>query len=46
MRLYILDPDMLTLLEEGHPAVGQRLLQQRGEDMAVTVLSVEEQLSS
>jgi tRNA(fMet)-specific endonuclease VapC len=36
---------MLTLLEEGHPAVGQRFLHQRREDVAVTVLSVEEQLS-
>lgn len=45
MTLYILDTDTLTLLEEGHPAVGQRFLQQRREDVAVTVLSVEEQLS-
>lgn len=45
MTLYILDTDMLTLLEEGHPAVGQRFLQQRREDVAITVLSVEEQLS-
>jgi tRNA(fMet)-specific endonuclease VapC len=45
MNLYILDTDMLTLLEEGHPAVGRRFLQERREDVAVTVLSVEEQLS-
>jgi tRNA(fMet)-specific endonuclease VapC len=36
---------MLTLLEEGHPAVSRRFLEQRPEDTAITVLSVEEQLS-
>ena len=45
MTLYVLDTDMLTLLEEGHPAVGRRFLQERLEDTAITVLSVEEQLS-
>ncbi len=45
MSLYILDTDILTLLEAGHPVVGQRFLQQWREDVAVTVLSVEEQLS-
>lgn len=45
MSLYILDTDTLTLLEEGHPVVSQRFLQQRREDVAITVLSVEEQLS-
>jgi tRNA(fMet)-specific endonuclease VapC len=45
MSLYILDTDILTLLEAGNPVVGQRFLQQQREDVAVTVLSVEEQLS-
>jgi len=45
MTLYVLDTDMLTLLEEGHPAVGQRFLQQGPQDLAITVLTVEEQLS-
>ncbi|HBI41319.1 MAG TPA: nucleic acid-binding protein [Planctomycetales bacterium] len=45
MTLYVLDTDMLTLLEEGHPAVARRFLEQRPEDAAITVLSVEEQLS-
>lgn len=45
MILYVLDTDMLTLLEDGHPTVGQRFLQQPPEEVAVTVLSVEEQLS-
>jgi tRNA(fMet)-specific endonuclease VapC len=45
VTLYVLDTDMLTLLEEGHPAVGRRFLQERAEDTAITVLTVEEQLS-
>lgn len=36
---------MLTLLEEGHAAVAQRFLAQPPENVAVTVLTVEEQLS-
>jgi tRNA(fMet)-specific endonuclease VapC len=45
MSLFILDTDTLTLLQEGHPAVSRRFLQERPEDTATTVLSVEEQLS-
>jgi tRNA(fMet)-specific endonuclease VapC len=45
MSLYVLDTDMLTLVAEGHPAVSRRFLQQRPEDVAITVLTVEEQLS-
>jgi tRNA(fMet)-specific endonuclease VapC len=45
MTLYVLDTDMLTLLEDGHPKVGRRSLQARPEDTAITVLTVEEQLS-
>jgi tRNA(fMet)-specific endonuclease VapC len=45
MTRYVLDTDMLTLVEEGHPAVSRRFLQEPPEDVAVTVLSVEEQLS-
>ena len=45
MSLYVLDIDMLTLVEEGHVAVGRRFLEQRPEAVAVTVLTVEEQLS-
>ncbi|HKI35966.1 MAG TPA: hypothetical protein VKA46_29185 [Gemmataceae bacterium] len=45
MTLYVLDTAMLTLLEEGHPEVGRRFLEQRPEDIAITVLTVEEQLS-
>jgi tRNA(fMet)-specific endonuclease VapC len=45
MSLHVLDTDMLTLVEEGHPVVSRRFLQQRPEDVAITVLTVEEQLS-
>jgi tRNA(fMet)-specific endonuclease VapC len=45
MSLYVLDTDTLTLLEEGHEAVSRRFLQERPEDTAITVLTVEEQLS-
>jgi tRNA(fMet)-specific endonuclease VapC len=45
MSLYVLDTDMLTLIEDGHPEVSRRFLLQRPEEMAVTVISIEEQLS-
>jgi tRNA(fMet)-specific endonuclease VapC len=45
MSLHVLDTDILTLVQEGHTVVGQRFLAQRPEDVAVTVLTVEEQLS-
>ena len=45
MSLFVLDTDILTLLEDGHPVVGNRFLQHPPEDVAITVLSVEEQLS-
>jgi hypothetical protein len=43
MSLSVLDTDILTLLEEGHPAVSLRFLPHRPEDLAIAVLSVEEQ---
>ena len=45
MTAYILDTDMLTLLEEGHPSVALRFPQEAPGNVAITVLSVEEQLS-
>jgi tRNA(fMet)-specific endonuclease VapC len=45
MSLYVLDTDTLTLLEDGHPAVSQRFFREPVENVAVTVLSVEEQVS-
>ena len=45
MNLYVLDTDMLTLVQEAHPTVSQRFLQKPAESLAITVLTVEEQLS-
>jgi tRNA(fMet)-specific endonuclease VapC len=45
VTLYVFDTDLLTLLAEGHPAVTNRLLRERPDDVATTVLTVEEQLS-
>jgi tRNA(fMet)-specific endonuclease VapC len=45
MSEYILDTDMLTLLEDGHPAVSERFFREKAENVAITVLSVEEQMS-
>jgi len=45
MTRYVLDTDTLTLLQEGHPAVSRRFLNEPQEDVAITVLSIEEQLS-
>lgn len=45
MSVYVLDTDTLTLFEEGHPAVLGRVETHSTSDLAITVLSVEEQLS-
>lgn len=45
MIQFILDTDALTLIQEGHPEVCGRFLQQPPDTVAITVLSVEEQLS-
>lgn len=45
MSLYILDTDTLTLFNWNHPKVLQNVLAQLHDEIAVTVLSVEEQLS-
>jgi tRNA(fMet)-specific endonuclease VapC len=45
MSLYVLDTDMLTLLEEGHPAVCRSFHKRSPSKVAITVLTVEEQLS-
>lgn len=42
---YVLDTDSLTLFQEGHPEVCRQFLQQPQGEVAITVLSVEEQLS-
>jgi len=45
MNLFVLDTDMLTLVQEGHPAASRRFLSEPPEALAITVLTVEEQLS-
>lgn len=45
MSLYVLDSDILTLYRHGHPLVDQRIEATAEPDLAITVMSVEEQLS-
>lgn len=45
MSLHVLDTDTLTLLQQGHPEVCARAQALPPADLAVTVLTVEEQLS-
>ncbi len=45
MTPYILDTDTLSLLQQGHPRVSQRCGARPSTDLAITVISVEEQLS-
>ncbi|MDJ1171891.1 type II toxin-antitoxin system VapC family toxin [Roseofilum sp. BLCC_M154] len=42
MTLYILDSDHLSLYQRGHQALGYQLLVIRPEQIAITVISVEE----
>jgi tRNA(fMet)-specific endonuclease VapC len=42
---YVFDTDMLTLYEEGHPTVVGRVAAHPPQELATTVISVEEQLS-
>jgi tRNA(fMet)-specific endonuclease VapC len=46
MTLYVLDTDMLTLYQRGHPAVEQHVRQHAPAELAITVITVEEQLSA
>jgi tRNA(fMet)-specific endonuclease VapC len=45
MSLHILDTDILTLFQEGHSTVCKRAREHPQKELAITVLSVEEQLS-
>jgi tRNA(fMet)-specific endonuclease VapC len=45
VSLYALDTDILSLYQRGHPVVCQRVAAHPLTDLAVTVISVEEQLS-
>ncbi len=45
MSLYILDTDTLRLFRNGHPRVLQRVQSVSPADLAITIISVEEQLT-
>jgi tRNA(fMet)-specific endonuclease VapC len=45
MSLYVLDTDILTLYRNGHTLITQRIEADLSPDLAITVMSVEEQLS-
>jgi tRNA(fMet)-specific endonuclease VapC len=45
MTLHVLDTDTLSLLQRGHPSVVQRCAAKPSGELAITVISVEEQLS-
>ena len=45
MSLFVLDTDTLVLFQEGHEAVCRRVLSHAMEDLAISVITVEEQLS-
>jgi tRNA(fMet)-specific endonuclease VapC len=45
MSLFVLDTDTLVLFQEGHDAVCRRVLSHPMEELAISVITVEEQLS-
>ena len=45
MNLYVLDTDIMTLYQHGHPLVVQEVLAHPLLDLAITVISVEEELT-
>ena len=45
MSLYVLDTDTLSLLQHAHVVVQQRVLSVPATDVAITIISVEEQLT-
>jgi tRNA(fMet)-specific endonuclease VapC len=45
MSLFVLDTDMLTLYYRGDPTVQRNIDAQRATDLAITVLTVDEQLT-
>src|SRR4051812_28290410 len=44
MSLYVLDTDILTLYRHGHPAVLQHVAAHPPDELAITVITVEERL--
>jgi tRNA(fMet)-specific endonuclease VapC len=45
MSLYLLDTDIVSLFQHGHPAVYAAVARHAAADVGITVLTVEEQLS-
>jgi len=45
MSLFVLDTDMVSLLQHGHPRVAARCSARSPHELAITVISLEEQLS-
>ena len=45
MSLYVLDTDILSLFDQGHAKVCQRVLLHPYQDLAVTVITAEESIS-
>lgn len=45
MSLFVLDTDILVLFQQGHEAVCRRVLSHPMEELAISVITVEEQLS-
>lgn len=44
MSLYVLDTDMLSLWQHGHPLVSQHVAARSPNDLAITIITVQEQL--
>ena len=45
MSLYVLDTEILSLFQTGHPLVTRRVAEHASGELAVTIITVEEQLS-
>jgi tRNA(fMet)-specific endonuclease VapC len=45
MNLYVLDTDILTLFQRNHPTVLTRVAEHSADNLAISVVTVEEQLS-
>lgn len=45
MSLYVFDTDTLTLYRQGHPAISRNVILHLADELATTVINVEEQLS-
>src|SRR5258708_5447366 len=44
MSLFVLDTDILSLWQHGHTAVGTQVVNHSADDLAITIITVQEQL--